>query len=378
MDPIELIVRVDLLAYSLLLAVVILIYINIQYNKKDFSLNLFIFLLSSIAFVTFVEMVTWLVSEVGNGSFISVRYWTNALYFSFIAFPSCLGMMYLDYKIFGDHHKTKRRAWFYFIPFYLSVFVVVLNFFEPGMMFYVSERNVYFRGPLVYISTAVSYGFMLVVMLLFYRHKKLMTTKIIRAMGLYYLIPMVGLAIQLSGYGTTFTMPSHVLGAFLLFLMLEREELFRDPLTNLYSRHNFEKNMLRKINARDPFSILLIDLNDFKLINDNYGHVEGDHALKCVADILMQSSSVEDIVCRYGGDEFIVLIESRHDIALQMVERIEKALERCNEALDFDIGLSYGTVFVGRDNTKSLDEIVNMADKLMYECKRNPPVLYSI
>ena len=378
MDVIELIVRIDLLAYSLLLTLVMLVYIHLQYYKKDFSLNLFICLLCSIAVVTSLEIVTWAMSEVGNRSLVPIRYWGNAFYFALIALPSCIGMMYLDYKIFGDHNKTKRHRRFYFIPMYLQLGAVIYNLFEPGALFLIDEQNQYIRGPLLYISTAAIYTFMVVVLGMFYRHRKLMTAKIIRAMGLYFLIPIVGMLMQLSGYGTTVTMPSHVLWAFLLFLMLEREELFRDPLTNLYSRHNFEKNMLRKINASQPFSIVLIDLNDFKLINDSYGHVEGDNVLKRVADILMQSANIEDIVCRYGGDEFIVLIDSPLDVGKQVVSRIEKAVSRCNETLDFSISLSYGVVFVGQDNTKSLDEIVNIADKLMYDNKRNPPVLYSI
>lgn len=369
MNKIELIARIDLLAYSLILAVFILGYIHLQYHKKDFSLNLFIGLLSSIAIVTAVEMITWIVSEAGNKSFVSIRYWSNSLYFSLIALPGCFGVMYLDYKIFGDHRKTKRRSWIYMLPVYLCLCFVVYNFFTPGALFLVDEENRYIRGPLIYVSTVLSYGFVFVVMLMFHRYKKLMTTKIIRAMGLYYLVPVVGLIIQLYQYGTTMTMPGYVLGAFLLFLLLEREELFRDPLTNLYSRSNFEKSMLRKINSSEPFSILLIDLNDFKSINDTYGHVYGDRALQCVADILMQSANVEDIVCRYGGDEFIVLIENDQDIGRHVVSRIENTLARCNKELVFDISLSYGVVFVERHNQRTPDDIVNVADRLMYADK---------
>ena len=80
--------------------------------------------------------------------------------------------------------------------------------------------------------------------------------------------------------------------------------------------------------------IIMMDLNDFKEINDTYGHAEGDKALKGVANVLKQVINPEDMVCRYGGDEFMLLIEFGEDICEKIIDRIDGALGRCCQILN--------------------------------------------
>ena len=101
---------------------------------------------------------------------------------------------------------------------------------------------------------------------------------------------------------------------------------FHDRLTGLYNRHFLEKEMNRLDTERQlPISMIMADLNGLKLINDTYGHTMGDEILKSVAGILTKSCRSEDIIARWGGDEFIVLLpQTPPEEADQICRRITK------------------------------------------------------
>jgi diguanylate cyclase (GGDEF)-like protein len=189
--------------------------------------------------------------------------------------------------------------------------------------------------------------------------------------GLYFTAPIVGIALQMKMYGTTFSMPFHTLGLFFIFLLLEREEMMRDSLTYLYTRHNFEIRLEDKLKRLEAFTLVLVDLNDFKKINDTYGHVEGDKVLQIVSEILLKCTSVEDLVCRYGGDEFIMLIDFQNDIGNQLKKRINRELKKYNNSNDkYDIELSYGQLFVGEDDKLTKEQLIAEVDCRMYSDKQ--------
>lgn len=112
-------------------------------------------------------------------------------------------------------------------------------------------------------------------------------------------------------------------------LLYEHNYATHDSLTELYNRHYFDKIMSCKINDyqknKNKFSVLMIDLDDFKNINDSYGHATGDLALKKVADILLKSIRKNDLATRIGGDEFaVILIDTDLNQAKLVAEKIRK------------------------------------------------------
>lgn len=112
-------------------------------------------------------------------------------------------------------------------------------------------------------------------------------------------------------------------------LLYEHNYATHDSLTELYNRHYFDKIMSYRINdyqkSKIKFSVLMIDLDDFKNINDSYGHATGDLALKKVADILLKSISNNDLATRIGGDEFaVILIDTDLNQAKLVAEKIRK------------------------------------------------------
>ncbi len=156
----------------------------------------------------------------------------------------------------------------------------------------------------------------------------------------------------------------------------EMEEMAtKDSLTGLYNRHyfnqyiqNIDKNIGK--NHRN-LMILIIDVDKFKSINDNYGHNIGDVVLKDVAEILKNSSRESDIAVRYGGDEFLVaLYDSKIELAEKYIERVKEYLDQWNresDILNHELTLSIG--YDEYSGEKHILEAINNADKMMYDNK---------
>jgi len=113
----------------------------------------------------------------------------------------------------------------------------------------------------------------------------------------------------------------------------------------------------------------MIDVNDFKNINDIYGHTVGDQVLKDVSRILLTGANFEDFVCRFGGDEFFVILESANDIGYSYIKRIDQILSEYSSNKPYQTSLSYGILYVDHSTEYEVEELVRITDRLMYKDK---------
>ena len=154
---------------------------------------------------------------------------------------------------------------------------------------------------------------------------------------------------------------------------------FKDNLTGLYSKEFFELELSRLDTQRQlPISIIVADVNGLKLINDAFGHFMGDEALKTIANILKKIFRKEDIVSRFGGDEFFILLpQTTERTSLSIIERVKKKIDK--NPLDFlKLSMSFGAATKTREEENILD-IVKKSEERMYfnklieskEAKRN-------
>jgi len=145
----------------------------------------------------------------------------------------------------------------------------------------------------------------------------------------------------------------------------------RDPLTGLMNRRGLNFAIDKQLNMNSFFSILLIDIDFFKKINDTYGHDQGDLVLKSLADIMQKNFRKNDVCCRYGGEEFIVLIpDVSKGEAYESAERFRKAIEQ-----QFIENVGYITISIGiafwPESSKDISEVFRIADKQLYEAKNS-------
>jgi len=150
-----------------------------------------------------------------------------------------------------------------------------------------------------------------------------------------------------------------------------------DYKTKLYNHsfftRRFDEEVSRMRRHHSEASLLMLDIDHFKVFNDNYGHQAGDEALYRVARIIENSIRKEDVAARFGGEEFIVLlVQSRLDIAWTVAERIRTTIEDFPfKVQDLEVGLtiSIGVVHVSDFEDKPFNNIVEMADKALYKSK---------
>jgi len=158
---------------------------------------------------------------------------------------------------------------------------------------------------------------------------------------------------------------------------LEEERLLAstDPLTGALNRHSFnelaeQKMILAEVNKR-PYTVVYIDLDNFKPINDKQGHAIGDLALKAVVDTIQKQIRVADFLARFGGDEFAILLSDiGQDDAKRIVQRLRKVLLEKMDMHVWDITFSIGALtFLTMPH--SVEEMIRLTDELMYEVKIN-------
>ncbi|HMD96107.1 MAG TPA: GGDEF domain-containing protein [Terriglobia bacterium] len=146
-----------------------------------------------------------------------------------------------------------------------------------------------------------------------------------------------------------------------------------DALTGLYNRHGVEKRMEDRIAGTRPFCLVMLDLNGFKQVNDTYGHLAGDDLLKQFAGELRSAARSTDVVGRWGGDEFIVLVDASLAEAKSHVERIHQwvfgkyKVRRGTEALNVNIDAAIG--LVAWQPGESMKAILGRVDAAMYQQK---------
>ncbi|GAB4252259.1 MAG: hypothetical protein Kow00129_13130 [Thermoleophilia bacterium] len=159
-----------------------------------------------------------------------------------------------------------------------------------------------------------------------------------------------------------------------------RREVVTDPLTNLYNRRFFQKRaeeeIARSLRHQQPVSLLMIDVDHFKRINDQYGHQTGDRVLQTVAKFLQDSVRQSDVCGRYGGEEFVLLLPGTPGRnAVYLADRLRRGVEEIMfTGLGVDqsvkVTVSGGVATCPRDAT-SYEELLARADEALYEAKHS-------
>ena len=157
-----------------------------------------------------------------------------------------------------------------------------------------------------------------------------------------------------------------------------RNLAFRDELTGLYNQRHFlsslEIELERATRYTRPFSLVLMDLDHFKQVNDEYGHRAGDIVLKAIGQILNEQSRNTDIACRCGGEEFAIICpETAIDSAATLAERVRKAIEEKEIFLDeipLKVTISVGVAeYLWENGEKTSTDIFEVADQALYQSK---------
>jgi diguanylate cyclase (GGDEF)-like protein len=146
-----------------------------------------------------------------------------------------------------------------------------------------------------------------------------------------------------------------------------------DPVTGLFNRRYFETRIQAEVQRarrqQQDLALLMVDIDDFKRINDTFGHLEGDRALRDVADLLRRGVRIFDVCARYGGEEFAIVMPgaSRH-MAVQVAERIRQGMADRSRLTTMPLTVSVGVGFLGADESE--EDLIGSADRALMSAKK--------
>lgn len=145
-----------------------------------------------------------------------------------------------------------------------------------------------------------------------------------------------------------------------------------DPLTNLFNRR-YLRDVVTDYAADHPVAVIMLDIDHFKWLNDTYGHAEGDRVLAAVGRVIARNARASDIACRYGGEEFAIILPSATlEVGVRRAEQMLEAVRRLTEGWSTQV-MHPVTVSAGvaalPDQGQSLDVVLQSADRALYEAK---------
>src|SRR4029078_8566139 len=162
---------------------------------------------------------------------------------------------------------------------------------------------------------------------------------------------------------------------FKAYLDVCEEAAFTDHLTGLANRRRFERQLEREVGRTErfghPFSLLMIDIDNFKNLNDSFGHDAGDDAIRRIGKVLREGTRGIDLAARVGGEEFaVLLVETSKTAGIEVAERLRIAIKALEIPTAGTITASFGVAECPSCAQTALD-IINAADRLLYEAKGN-------
>jgi diguanylate cyclase (GGDEF)-like protein len=153
-----------------------------------------------------------------------------------------------------------------------------------------------------------------------------------------------------------------------------------DPMTKLYNRRYFNEIAANILNGERrnacELSLMILDIDTFKNINDTYGHTIGDEVIIFISDILRKNQRKSDVICRYGGEEFVVLLpETSLEDAVLVAEKmrncIAESIVSVGEEESFKVTVSIGVSNIDILNEPNIEPALNRADQALYEAKKS-------
>lgn len=302
----------------------------------------------------------------------AVNYVTNTLCFACAVTLALLWTFYVELGIYKNYRRTIHHARIIMIPWFIEMAVLVCNLFGTGIIFTISADNIYQRSGSAIIGSALPVVYFIYTTYLVYHSKRQGINMNFFPVHFFVGPCLAGVIIQLFYYGVTTTWITSAIAMTFIQMQTYAENLYTDELSGLYNRR-FLNGLIAKraqINRESLYGIMM-DINDFKSINDRFGHNVGDQAICKMGDILFKSIPEQAIAIRYAGDEFIVLLSGVDEkTVMTTLDEINYNLDAFNatgaEVFKLSASMGYARFNEGEDAGAFLMHM----DKKMYEEKR--------
>jgi diguanylate cyclase (GGDEF)-like protein len=338
MTTVSVIQMIDINIISIIVLVIILIAISGYREKGMIQYKLFDLLLILGIWLNCLEIC----SSVFDASFGwtgMTAWWLNSVFnvllYCTVPLPAAVWLLYAQYQIFHDVSLLRRTSFLLTPLIALNAFLSVLSV-QTGWFFKIGSDNAYHRGEYFLIHVIIAFGILAAACLLIFSNRRLLEKRNFYALLLYVVPQVVGSLLQVTIYGLYLNWPFMMLSVLIVFMHIQSRGQYTDSLTGTYNQRHFEQILNIRINRVDEearFALIMADIDDFRKINDTYGHKTGDEALQKTADILRSGLRKDDLIARIAGDRFYIMLEIADENILQAaVKRLSDKFVSFNQA----------------------------------------------
>jgi len=328
-----------------------------KYNTDNFQRKLLILVLSSIFIAAIFDFLgltlerdykaiskLFGLTETADENINPALYYIWSIYL--IARNCCYyyGAVFIDYFAHGNAARTKR--FFKIVTVFLILYTIsAVPNIKYGYYFFLSIENIYRMGPLYPVQLLISYlPIFLILIDISLAPKHIKRTQVLLTI-FFAILTALGAAIDIILRTTNLIWPC-VTGAILyIYFFIIRSNSKIDSLTGIGNRNSFydHVNMILRQSVNKDYAFIKLDLAHFSEINDSFGHLEGDNALRDIAAIIKGCIRQTDFAARFGGDEFIVITTADSDIQ-RIIDRINEAINVQNNKniRPYKIHINYG------------------------------------
>lgn len=306
---------------------------------------------------------------------------SNIIFFVMMTAIGYLWTLYVELHISKSDAKAQRRKQFILsLPLIAFIILAATNPFTH-ILFTVDESNQYARNYGVYIHWAISWSYLIYptvrTAVAMSREKSRARRKELSPLLYFIIAPIISSVVQMLFYGVSSTQVGMTVSIVAIFLMEQSGQIGTDTLTGLNNRRGLDRYLADCIQSRDgeAVCVIMVDLNNFKQVNDRFGHLSGDHALADTAGVLKRACEAVTkrvFLCRFGGDEFLIVGKRLEPADIDALRSsIAAGLHGLNEksghgfALSVGIGAASGVCATMED----AERLIHEADEAMYEDK---------
>lgn len=298
----------------------------------------------------------------------------NFLLYALHPVLAMIWFMHIHFIIHSNEKILKKIALYGLILVGINLTLVLLNI-NTGFLYIVTRDLVYTRADAFFIPELINFSMLLGTIILIYFNEKRLSFEHIRTYTIVIIIPVLGLLLQFFFEDYPVAVHSVALALIIKFVNLQNKKLNYDYLTGLFNRRQLDYYIEDRIKEAkktlQQFSVILVDLFDFKSINDTYGHHIGDEALKMTAYIIRNVFPQEDFVARFGGDEFYIVSNTSNveeiRYYIQNIEEGFSSFNRFNKTYKLSASIGFTIFDTSKDYTVS--NMQEMVDIKMYEKK---------
>lgn len=366
--------RIDInLIAMLMLFMVFLIAIR-RLDQKDALNRAYIMTLAVVFFQLGIEAITCILNGRPEIEWRLLSQFFHVILFSVAPLLSAIWYLLVRNFVTSRKKATNIQQVFIFIPVILNAVLSLLSPFF-GLYFSINSLGVYERGILFNLSIGITYIYFIVsiIHIIYYRHKLKLNELVL--LIVFNIIPIVGALFQALFYGLLLAWSSAGFALVIVYIYLQERLVHLDIMTGAWTRRSFDYFMDKRLKQKsvEPFGGIFFDIDHLKVINDQFGHAEGDQAIIEIVSRIKGLIKSSEFIARLGGDEFIIITDDHNIERLKsLVQDIQLSLAVFNENSNkgYELSCSYGYGLYSQE-FKSIDQFLRFIDHRMYETKHH-------